>query len=201
MIKILKQTLLTQFVDEETGEIFEDKREFNDDSVKSSGAKKATTKKSSKKNPYDENPEPVLVREENKLILNTAALEALGAEEGDRINIKEQAINRRKRLVIGLSDTFGTKEGNLLTKSHTIRWSGKNAEMVARYGDEFNFLPYEKKEGLFILVNVNEDTETTNPDEADEEEVIDVAQEIAELNADLEDETEVLSDDLNFNFD
>ncbi len=197
MIKILKQTLITQFVDEETGELFEDKREFKEDSIKTSGAKKATSKKKSK-NPYDEEPEPILVREDNKLILNQAAVDALSAGEGDRIAIKEQAINRKKRLVIGLSDTFGTKEGNLLTKSNTIRWSGKNQEMVSRYGDEFNFVPHDKTEGLFILVNRNEDEEVTNPDE--EEEVIDVEAEINELNADLDDETEVLPSDLNFEF-
>ena len=197
MIKLLKQTLITQFVDEETGELFEDKREFKEDSIKTSGAKKATSKKKSK-NPYDEEPEPILVREDNKLILNQAAVDALSAGEGDRIAIKEQAINRKKRLVIGLSDTFGTKEGNLLTKSNTIRWSGKNQEMVSRYGDEFNFVPHDKTEGLFILVNRNEDEEVTNPDE--EEEVIDVEAEINELNADLDDETEVLPSDLNFEF-
>ena len=197
MIKILKQTLITQFVDEETGELFEDKREFKEDSIKTSGAKKATSKKKSK-NPYDEEPEPILVREDNKLILNQAAVDALSAGEGDRIAIKEQAINRKKRLVIGLSDTFGTKEGNLLNKSNTIRWSGKNQEMVSRYGDEFNFVPHDKTKGLFILVNRNEDEEVTNPDE--EEEVIDVEAEINELNADLDDETEVLPSDLNFEF-
>lgn len=199
MIKIIKQTLVTQFVDEETGELFEDKREFKEDSVKTSGAKKASTSSKKKsKNPYDEEPEPILVREDNKLILNQAAVDALSAGEGDRIAIKEQAINRKKRLVIGLSDTFGTKEGNLLTKSNTIRWSGKNQEMVSRYGDEFNFVPHDKTEGLFILVNRNEDEEVTNPDE--EEEVIDVEAEINELNADLNDETEVLPSDLNFEF-
>lgn len=197
MIKVLKQTLITQFVDEETGELFEDKREFKEDSIKTSGTKKATSKKKSK-NPYDEEPEPILVREDNKLILNQAAVDALSAGEGDRIAIKEQAINRKKRLVIGLSDTFGTKEGNLLTKSNTIRWSGKNQEMVSRYGDEFNFVPHDKTEGLFILVNRNEDEEVTNPDE--EEEVIDVEAEINELNADLDDETEVLPSNLNFEF-
>ena len=195
MIKILKQTLVTQFVDEETGEIIEDKREFKDDSIKTSKSSSSSSRKKSK-NPYDEDPEPILVREDNKLVLNVAAVEMLGASEGERINIKEQAVNRKKRLIIGLSETFGTKEGNLLTKSNTIRWSGKNADMVARYGDEFNFEPY--KDGLFVLVNRNEEEseQSSNPDE----ETIDIAQELEELNANLEDETELLDDDLNFQF-
>ena len=198
MIKIIKQTLVTQFVDEETGEVFEDKREFKDDSVKA--AKKTTTSSSKKKskNPYDDDPTPILVREDNKLILNTAAVELLGAVEGDRINIKEQTVNRKKRLVIGLSETFGTKEGNLLTKSNTVRWSGKNADMVSRYGDEFNFLPNEKAEGLFFLINKNEDVEEeTTPDDT---EIIDIEAEINELNADLKDEAEDVSSNLNFKF-
>ena len=34
MYKIVKQTIVTEFVDEETGEIIKDTREFKDDSIK-----------------------------------------------------------------------------------------------------------------------------------------------------------------------
>ena len=51
MIKIIKQTLVTQFVDEETGEVFEDKREFKDDSVKADKKTTASSSKKKSKNP------------------------------------------------------------------------------------------------------------------------------------------------------
>ena len=45
MIKIIKQTLVTQFVDDTTGEIFEDSREFLDDSIKPKKKSSTKTKK------------------------------------------------------------------------------------------------------------------------------------------------------------
>ena len=93
MIKIFRQTLVTEFMDTETGEVFSDSREFLDDSVVVP-KKKSTTKR--KKNEWDDDSRPLLIREDNKLILNEAAIAAMGVVEGDRINIKMQVINRRR---------------------------------------------------------------------------------------------------------
>ena len=191
MIKIFRQTLVTEFMDTETGEVFSDSREFLDDSVVVP-KKKSTTKR--KKNEWDDDPRPLLIREDNKLILNEAAIAAMGVVEGDRINIKMQVINRRRYPVIGTDETFGDKGGNLLTKSHTVRYGGKNNEELAKFGYIFVLEPQGKKDGLFILKNDN----ATDEDIQNDEVAISVQEELDDLNANLTDEEVDMADELNF---
>ena len=193
MIKILRQTLVTEFLDEATGEIITDTREFGDESVKASKPK--TTKKK-KKNEWDDDERPLLIREDNKLILNDAAVALLGVDEGVRINIKMQTINRRRYPVIGTEETFGDKGGNLLTKSHTIRYGGKNNEELAKFGYIFVLEPQGKVDGLFILKNRDASPE----EEAENDAVaISVQEELEDLNNNLSDEEAEVVDELNFN--
>lgn len=110
MIKIIKQTLVTEFVDDATGEIFTDTREFKDDSIKT--PKKSTSTKKSSSKIDDSDPEPKLYLEDNKYVLNSSAIEALGIEVGDTIDIKNQKVGNTRVKVIGASETFGTKAGN-----------------------------------------------------------------------------------------
>ena len=194
MIKIVRQTLVTQFVDESTGEMFTDSREFTDDSIVTP-KKKSTTKK--KKNEWDDDSRPLVIREDNKLILNEAAVAAMGVTEGDRINIKMQVINRRRYPVIGTEDTFGDKGGNLLTKSHTIRYGGKNNDELAKFGYIFVMEPQGKVDGLFILKNEN----ATEEDTKQEEVAISIQEELDDLNANLTDDEAEMVDELNFNLD
>lgn len=193
MIKILRQTLVTEFLDEATGEITTDTREFGDESVKASKPK--TTKKK-KKNEWDDDERPLLIREDNKLILNDAAVTLLGVDEGVRINIKMQTINRRRYPVIGTEETFGDKGGNLLTKSHTIRYGGKNNEELAKFGYIFVLEPQGKVDGLFILKNRD-----ASPEEESENDAIaiSVQEELEDLNNNLSDEEAEVVDELNFN--
>jgi hypothetical protein len=191
MIKIFRQTLVTEFMDTETGEVFSDSREFLDDSVVVP-KKKSTTKR--KKNEWDDDSRPLLIREDNKLILNEAAIAAMGVVEGDRINIKMQVINRRRYPVIGTDETFGDKGGNLLTKSHTVRYGGKNNEELAKFGYIFVLEPQGKKDGLFILKNDN----ATDEDIQNDEVAISVQEELDDLNANLTDEEVDMADELNF---
>ena len=187
-IKILKTTLNIQFVDEETGEISEMVQELGEGAPKkkrSSSAKKI-------KSPIDDATVPMVYREDNKLIFNTLALEALGAVEGDRIGIKMQVINKKKKPVIGTSDTFGTNTGNLLTKSQTVRYAGKANEELAHFGTEFILEPLPKKEGLFIMkVEGDEEKELVSPD-------INIGEEIESIGAEIEDAESTVLDDLNF---
>lgn len=193
MIKILRQTLVTEFLNEDTGEITTDTREFGDESVKASKPK--TTKKK-KKNEWDDDERPLLIREDNKLILNDAAVALLGVDEGVRINIKMQTINRRRYPVIGTEETFGDKGGNLLTKSHTIRYGGKNNEELAKFGYIFVLEPQGKVDGLFILKNRDASPE----EEAENDAVaISVQEELEDLNNNLSDEEAEVVDELNFN--
>lgn len=193
MIKILRQTLVTEFLNEDTGEITTDTREFGDESVKASKPK--TTKKK-KKNEWDDDERPLLIREDNKLILNDAAVALLGVDEGVRINIKMQTINRRRYPVIGTEETFGDKGGNLLTKSHTIRYGGKNNEELAKFGYIFVLEPQGKVDGLFILKNRD-----ASPEEESENDAIaiSVQEELEDLNNNLSDEEAEVVDELNFN--
>ena len=196
MIKILKQTLVTEFVDTETGETSVDSREFLDDSIVAAKPKKSSSKR--KKNEWDEDPTPLVVREDNKLILNEAAVAALGVVDGDRINIKMQVLNRRRYPVIGTDETFGDKGGNLLTKSHTVRYGGKNNEELAKFGYIFVLENHPKTDGLFVMKN-------RDADEAAEEEndaiAVSVQEELEKLNSNLTDEEVEEIDELNFSLD
>ena len=64
-MKITKITITTEWVDEETGEVFKDTREMKDDSIKKP---RATTSKASSKS--DDRKEPILTLEDNKYILS-----------------------------------------------------------------------------------------------------------------------------------
>ena len=195
MIKILRQTLVTEILDETTGEIITDTREFGDESVKASKPKAAKKKK---KNEWDDDETPLLIREDNKLILNEAAVKLMGVEEGVRINIKMQTINRRRYPVIGTEETFGDKGGNLLTKSHTIRYGGKNNDELAKFGYIFVLEPQGKVDGLFLLKNRDASPE----EEAENDAVaISVQEELDDLNNNLSDEEAEVVDELNFNLD
>lgn len=195
MIKILRQTLVTEILDDTTGEITTDTREFGDESVKASKPKAAKKKK---KNEWDDDETPLLIREDNKLILNDAAVKLMGVEEGVRINIKMQTINRRRYPVIGTEETFGDKGGNLLTKSHTIRYGGKNNDELAKFGYIFVLEPQGKVDGLFLLKNRDASPE----EEAENDAVaISVQEELDDLNNNLSDEEAEVVDELNFNLD
>ena len=188
MIKIVKQTLVTEFVDESTGELFKETREFKDDSVKTP-SKKSSTKKSSKVN--DDDPEPKLYLEGNKYILNAAAIEALGVEVGDTIDIKNQKIGNTRVKVIGSSETFGTKSGNKLTKSNSVSYRGKSNEELAVLGDIFTLTPHSNADGLFILTG-NKQPNAVESVPEDEDEIM-----VEDIDID-EDSIEISEDDFDF---
>ena len=194
-VKIIKQTLYTQWINTDTGELFEDSREFTDDSIVT--PKKRPTKKK-KKNEWDDDDTPLLIREDNKLILNEAAVTAMKVTEGDRINIKMQVINRKRYPVIGLEETFGDKGGNLLTKSHTIRYGGKNNAELAKFGDIFVLDIHPKTDGLFVLKNRNADPAVEEENDAV---AVSVQEELDELNSNLTDEETEMVDELDFTLD
>ena len=85
-------TIKSEWLNEETGEIFIDTRELKDDSVKKPSTRKSSSKKKDSE-VDDTNPNPLLILEENKYILNKAAVEALGVEPGDKVDLKQQTLN------------------------------------------------------------------------------------------------------------
>lgn len=133
-------------VNEETGEIkFLGKEEVKVDTAK----KTASTKKSSSKK--DKNPDPIVKLDSNKLVLTQGAVDLLQVCEDCRIDIKYDKKGKQLVPKIGTDKAFGTKGGNLLTKSNTVRYSGANNTKLASYGDTFKLEPTED-EGIFWLV-------------------------------------------------
>lgn len=198
-MKLIKMTIKSEFLNEETGEVITDVRELKDDTVKKPSTKKSSSKKKDTE-VDDNNPNPILILEDSKYILNKAAVEALGVEPGDKVDIKQQKLNKKEVLVIGAAETFGTQSGNKLTQKNAVSYRGKNNQNLAEHGNEFTFTPHPKIDGLFILTGNNEPEikedaipeaeEIASNDELDDE--------MASLIDGNADDTEISDDDFNF---
>lgn len=143
------KVLLTLDVDIETGESVCVGREIINDDLKKPKKSSESTKKS--KQGKEEDPNPRIVLEENKYILNSAAAELLQVEPDDRLDIKYEKQGKGLIPVIGTNESFGTKGGNKLTKGMSVSCRGKANEELSKYGSEFSIIPHPNKEGLFIL--------------------------------------------------
>lgn len=169
MIKIIKQTLVTQFVDDTTGEIFEDSREFLDDSIKPK--KKSSTKV---KKIQDNDPVAKVMLLDGKIQLNTAAINLTGYEPDMKIDIKFEKKGKNQIPVMMREED----SGNRLTKSYTISCRGSRHDDLLKYGDVFELEPYPDKDGYFYLKG----------NKAIEDDIIEVPQEISEPEDDFSDE-------------
>lgn len=199
-MKLIKMTIKSEWLNEETGEILTDTRELKDDSVKKPSTRKSSSSKKEDSEIDDSNPNPLLILEENKYILNKAAVEALGVEPGDKVDIKQQKLNKKECLVIGAAETFGTQSGNKLTQKNAVSYRGKNNQNLAEHGNEFTFTPHPKIEGLFILTGnqepeIKEDVVPEAEDIASEDELDDEMASLIDGNAD---DTEISDTDFNF---
>lgn len=139
------KVLFTYEQDSETGEIKCIDREVINDDIKP--AKKTTKKKASK----DESSEPQIILEENKYTLNSAAVELMGVEPDDRLDIKFEKKGKGFIPIIGTNEAFGTKAGNRLTKTFTVSCRGKANEELHNYGTIFTLVAHSTKEGIFIM--------------------------------------------------
>lgn len=149
--------LITFDFDPETGEMKCINREIINDDIKP--AKKKSTKKTSE--PINNSTEPQVILEDNKYIFNTAAVELMGIEPENRIDIKYEKKGKKFIPIIGLSESFGTKSGNKLTKSYSVSYRGKSNETLQEYGNVFTLEAHPEKEGIYYLIgnNVSEDEE------------------------------------------
>ena len=193
-------TIKSEWLNEETGEVITDTRELKDDSVKKPSTRKSSSSKKKDSEVDDSNPNPLLILEENKYILNKAAVEALGVEPGDKVDIKQQKLNKKECLVIGAAETFGTQSGNKLTQKNAVSYRGKNNQNLAEHGNEFTFTPHPKIDGLFILTGnrepeIKEDVVPEAEDIASEDELDDEMASLVDGNAD---DTEISDTDFNF---
>lgn len=170
MIKIVKQTLVTQFVDDSTGELFEETREFLDDSIKPKRKSSTRTKKSS-----DTDPNPKITLLEGKWQMNNACVELTGFEPEMKLDIKFEKKGKITTPVLCEDE----KSGNRLTKTYTVSCRGSRHDNLSEYGDIFEVIPYEGKEGYFKLKgNVEKEDdiidvpeEITDPEEFDDEDL------------------------------
>lgn len=146
MIETFK-VLFTYEQDTETGDIKCINREVINDDIKP--VKKASTPK--KKSSKNESSEPQIILEDNKYTLNSAAVELMGVEPDDRLDIKFEKNGKLMIPIIGTNESFGTKAGNRLTKSFTVSCRGKANDELQNYGTVFTLSAHPTKEGLFVM--------------------------------------------------
>ena len=150
-------------VNETTGEIkFIGKEEITVDSASTKTSKSSTTKKSTSK--IDDNPEPLITLEANKLVLTQGAVDALNPCEDCRIDIKYKKKDKKLVPVIGTDAAFGTKAGNKLTKTNTVSYRGAANDKLSAYGTVFRLEPTEE-DGIFYMIGDKSPKEPEAPKE------------------------------------
>lgn len=123
-------------------------------------------KQKSKKTVVEESSIPELTLESNKYSLNKAALDLMGIEPGQRLDIK---FDIKGNPVIGTDVAFGTVgAGNLLTKSNTVRFSGVNNSRLAEINTKFTIVKQSESESIFNLISGTQNNSEENNLESNE---------------------------------
>lgn len=129
-----------------------------------SGEVKTTkvTKAKAAKKPVS-NGTPTLTLESNKCILNDAAIDLMGVEVGDKIDIKYSKQGSKIVPIIGTDEAFSTQSGNKFCKNKSFAFRGAKNEELAKYGSEFTLTADPNTSGIFILndPNVKEESVAT----------------------------------------
>lgn len=182
MLEIQSSKIVLTLVDTETGELFTKEATFGD--FKEVGRKTTTTR--TKKVKDDGDPTPKITLLEGKWQMNHACVELTGFEPEMKLEIKFEKKGRVTTPVLCEDE----KSGNRLTKTYTVSCRGSRHDNLAEYGDVFEVIPYEGKEGYFKLKgNVEKEDdivdipeEITNPEKTDNE---------LDINSSSEDENEI----------
>lgn len=148
-------------VDTSTGEF----EVINTETGETKAIKAEVKKKTSTKKKKDDDPTPKITLEDNKYSLNSAAVELMGVEPEDRLDIKMEKQGKLLIPIIGTNEAFGTKAGNRLTKTFTVSCRGKANDELSKYGSVFVIEPHPEKDGLFIMKG---DKDVPEPPTADE---------------------------------
>ena len=152
--------------------------------VKVATAEKTKTTKT-KKVSKEETNIPTLTLEDTKCCLNQAAIDLMGIEPGDKIDIKYIEIAGKLSPVIGKDTAFSSQTGNKLCKNKSFAYRVAKNEELAKYGHIFNVLEGEDPE-IFIL---------NDPSFVKEAEVVeDVPDNL--LNPEIDDELQDLMNDV-----
>ena len=161
MLEIQSSKIVLTLVDTETGELFTKEATFGDFKEVT---KKATTTRTKK--PKDDDPVAKITLLEGKWQMNHACVELTGFEPEMKLEIKFEKKGRVTTPVLCEDE----KSGNRLTKTYTVSCRGSRHDNLAEYGDIFEVIPYEGKEGYFKLKGNIEK----------EDDIIDVPEEISE---------------------
>ena len=180
-MQINSAKLIVEILDESTGELITREATLGDFKE----VKKSTSTRTKK--PKDTDPVAKITLLEGKVQLNNAAVELTGWEPEMKIDIQFEKKGRVTTPVIMQKDS-----GNRLTKTYTISCRGSKHDNLSEYGNIFEMIPYEGKEGYFKLKgNIEKEDdiidvpdEINNPEEFDDE--IDSGSEVDISDFDLE---------------
>lgn len=148
-------------VDTSTGEF----EVINTETGETKAIKAEVKKKTSTRKKKDDDPTPKITLEDNKYSLNSAAVELMGVEPEDRLDIKMEKQGKLLIPIIGTNEAFGTKAGNRLTKTFTVSCRGKANDELSKYGSVFVIEPHPEKDGLFIMKGDKDAPEPPTTDE------------------------------------
>ena len=146
MLEIQSSKIVLTLVDTETGELFTKEATFGDFKEVT---KKATTSRSKK--PKDDDPVAKITLLEGKWQMNHACVELTGFEPEMKLEIKFEKKGRVTTPVLCEDE----KSGNRLTKTYTVSCRGSRHDNLAEYGDVFEVIPYEGKDGYFKLKGIS----------------------------------------------
>ena len=115
--------------------------------------------------------EPFVQLMDNKLKLTPKAIEMIGAQVGDRIQVNYWTENNHNTFpLIGRSEFFTDKEeGSKLTKSNTVSFRGNKNTVLKVYGELFKL--EEFKDNMFRLVKVETENEATESEQKELEDL------------------------------
>ena len=185
-LEIQSAKLVLSLVDTETGELITREATLGDFKEV-----KKTTSTRTRKPKDDGSTIPQVILLEGKVQLNQRAQELTGWEPEMKIDIKFEKKGRITTPVMMPADS-----GNRLTKTFTISCRGSKHDNLAEYGDIFNVVPYENKDGYFKLLGnlekeddvIDVPEEISNPEEFDtEEEIEDEGIDVGDFDLSLDD--------------
>lgn len=115
--------------------------------------------------------EPLVQLMDNKLKLTPKAIEMIGAQVGDRIQVNYWTENNHNTFpLMGRSEFFTDKEeGSKLTKSNTVSFRGNKNTVLKVYGELFKL--EEFKDNMFRLVKVEPENEATESEQKELEDL------------------------------
>lgn len=142
MLEIQSSKIVLTLVDTETGELFTKEATFGDFKEVT---KKTTTTRTKK--PKDDDPVAKITLLEGKWQMNHACVELTGFEPEMKLEVKFEKKGKTTTPVLCEDE----KSGNRLTKTYTVSCRGSRHDNLAEYGDVFEVIPYEGKDGYFKL--------------------------------------------------